>query len=34
LLCSANSSQEFQPSMMFLFVSSQFCRWLPKAAPR
>jgi hypothetical protein len=29
LLCCANSPQESRPSMMFLFVALQFCRWLP-----
>ena len=29
LLCCANSPQESRPSMMFLFVALQICRWLP-----
>jgi hypothetical protein len=29
LLCCANSPQESRPSMVFLFVALQICRWLP-----
>jgi hypothetical protein len=29
LLCCANSPQEFRPSMTFLSVALQICRWLP-----